>query len=193
MGYSRTGSIPRMEGASNIVLVGPMGAGKSVVGALLARRLDLPFVDLDALLEADAGARIADLFRDEGEVAFRARESALLARRLAADGQVVATGGGAVLAADNRRTLRERGLVAWLQADPGTQLRRLEGCRDRPLLEGADRQARLVALAAERDPLYGEVADLAIDTRGVGAPAVAEALAARAAGRWRVPAGATAT
>ena len=180
-----------MEGASNIVLVGPMGAGKSAVGALLARRLGLPLIDLDALLEAEAGARIADLFRDEGEAAFRARESVLLARRLAADGQVVATGGGAVLAAANRRQLRERGLVAWLQADPDTQVSRLEGCRDRPLLEGTDRRARLDALAAERDPLYREIADLAIDTRGLDAEAVAEVLAARAAGRWHVPAMAT--
>lgn len=182
-----------MEGASNIVLVGPMGAGKSIVGALLARRLGLPFVDMDAVLETETGARIADLFRDEGEAAFRAREAALLARNLAADGQVVATGGGAVLAADNRRHLRERGLVAWLQAEPDTQLRRLEGCLDRPLLDGADRQARLRALAAERDPLYREVADLAIDTRELDADAVAQALIAQTAGRWRVPAGATAT
>lgn len=182
-----------MEGASNIVLVGPMGAGKSVVGALLARRLGLPFVDLDALLEEEAGARIADLFRGEGEAAFRTRESALLVRCLAAGGQVVATGGGAVLAASNRRQLRERGLVAWLQADPGTQLRRLEGCSDRPLLEGADRRARLDALAVERDPLYREVADVAIDTRDLDADAVADALAVRAAGRWQVPAGATTT
>lgn len=177
-----------MEGAPNIVLVGPMGTGKSVVGALLARRLGLPFVDVDAAVEAEAGTRIAELFRREGEAAFRERESALLARTLAADGQVVATGGGAVLAADNRRRLRERGLVAWLQADPDTQLRRLEGCRDRPLLEGADRIARLQALAAERDPLYREVADIALDTRGLDATEAADALAARAAGQWRAPA-----
>ena len=178
-----------MEGASNIVLVGPMGAGKSAVGALLARRLGLPFADLDALIEAEAGARIAELFRDAGEAAFRARESALLARSLAADGQVLATGGGAVLGEANRRRLRERGFVAWLQADPAAQLQRLEGCRDRPLLEGTDRRARLDALAAERDPLYREVADLVIDTRGLDPDAVAEALVARAAGRWQVPAG----
>jgi shikimate kinase len=176
-----------MEGASNIVLVGPVGAGKSAVGALLARRLGVPFVDVDAAVEAEAGSRIAELFRHEGEPAFRARESALLARCLARDGQVIATGGGAVLAPANRDRLRERGFVAWLQADPGTQLRRLEGCSDRPLLEGADREARLRALAAERDPLYREVADLAIDTRGGDAAAMAEALATRAAGRWRAP------
>lgn len=181
-----------MEGASNIVLVGPMGAGKSVVGALLARRLGLPFTDLDALVEAEAGACIADLFRGEGETAFRAREATLLARCLAAGGQVVATGGGAVLAAENRRQLRERSLVAWLQADPDTQLRRLEDCRDRPLLEGVDRQARLIALAAERDPLYREVADLAIDTRDLAPDAVAEALVARATGRRQAPARASA-
>lgn len=177
-----------MEGASNIVLVGPMGAGKSVAGALLARRLGLPFLDIDAAIEAEAGARIAELFRREGEAAFRERESALLARTLAADGQVVATGGGAVLDGNNRRQLRKRGLVAWLQADPDTQLQRLEGCRDRPLLEGADRLARLRTLAAERDPLYREVADIVLDTRGLDAGEAAEALAARAAGRWRAPA-----
>lgn len=176
-----------MEGAPNIVLVGPMGAGKSVVGALLARRLGLPFIDVDAAVEAEAGMRIAELFRREGEPAFRERESALLARTLAADGQVVATGGGAVLAADNRRRLRERGLVAWLQADPDTQLRRLEGCRDRPLLEGEDRLARLQALAAGRDPLYREVADIVLDTRALDATETADALAARVAGQRRVP------
>lgn len=173
-----------MEGASNIVLVGPMGAGKSVAGALLARRLGLAFVDVDAEVEAEAGARIADLFRDAGEAAFRARESALLARCLARDRRVVATGGGAVLAAANRQRLRERGLVAWLQADPATQLQRLDGCSDRPLLEGEDRLARLRALAAERDPLYSEVADLAVDTRGLDPAAVAAAVAAHATGRW---------
>jgi len=178
-----------MEGASNIVLVGPMGAGKSVAGALLARRLAVPFADVDALVETQAGARIVELFRRDGEAAFRARESAALADCLAGDGRVVATGGGAVLSPDNRRRLRERGLVAWLQADPGTQLRRLQGCTDRPLLEGADRDARLQALAAARDPLYAEVADFAIDTRELDAPAVADALAARIAGHWRAPAG----
>ncbi|MGN6112902.1 MAG: shikimate kinase [Luteimonas sp.] len=177
-----------MEGASNIVLVGPMGAGKSVAGALLARRLGLGFVDVDAAVEAEAGARIGELFRRDGEAAFRARETAALARCLAGDGRVVATGGGAVLDAGNRQRLRERGVVAWLQADPATQLRRLECCDDRPLLEGADREARLRALAAERDPLYREVADVAVDTRGLDAAGTAEAIAARIAGRWRAPA-----
>lgn len=174
-----------MEGASNIVLVGPMGAGKSVVGALLARRLGLAFVDVDAAVEADAGKRIAELFRDEGEAAFRERESALLDRCLAAEGQVIATGGGAVLAAASRARLRARGLVAWLQADPALQLQRLEGCRDRPLLEGTDRLARLQALAEARDPLYREIADLVVDTRGLDPDDAADAVAARAAGLWR--------
>ena len=173
-----------MEGASNIVLVGPMGAGKSAVGARLAQRLGLAFADVDAAVEAAAGARVADVFRHEGETGFRARESAELERCLAGDGQVVATGGGAVLAAGNRRRLRERGLVAWLQAGPDLQLQRLEACHDRPLLEGADRLARLQALAIERDPLYREVADVVLDTRGRDADDVVEALAARVAGHW---------
>jgi shikimate kinase len=173
-----------MDGASNLVLVGPMGSGKSVVGALLARRFGLPFVDLDQEIAREAGAGIPELFRRDGEAAFREREAAVLERCLDADGRVLATGGGAILDAASRGRLRERGVVAWLQADPETQLERLERCADRPLLDTPDRIARLRELAAQRDPLYAGVADLAVDTRGLDPVAVAAAVAASATGRW---------
>src|SRR5690606_10206550 len=133
-----------------------------VVGALLAHRHGLGFADVDAEVQAAAGATIAEPFRRERGRAYRARQSAALASCLATNGRVVATSDGAVLAAGDLRCIRDRGLVPWLQAAPEVQLRRLEGCGDRPLLEGGDRLARLRALAEVRDPLYREVADIAV-------------------------------
>jgi shikimate kinase len=153
-----------MKAAANLVLVGPMGAGKSVVGRRLAGRLGLAFVDLDTAIEQATGASIAELFASEGEAAFREHERRLLAGLLAREGQLIATGGGAVLDARSRELLRERSFVAWLRIGIDKQLRRLADCDARPLLQGSDREGRLRALAAVRDPLYAEIADLVLDT-----------------------------
>lgn len=153
-----------MKTAANLVLVGPMGAGKSVVGRRLAGRLGLAFVDLDAAIEQSAGTSIAELFAREGEAAFREHERRLLAGLLAHDGQLIATGGGAVLDPRSRQLMHSRGFVAWLRIGIDRQLRRLADCDARPLLQGPDRAGRLRALAAVRDPLYAEIADLVLDT-----------------------------
>ncbi|MDQ2702990.1 MAG: shikimate kinase [Pseudomonadota bacterium] len=153
-----------MKTAPNLVLVGPMGAGKTVVGSRLAGRLGLDFVDLDTAIAQAADASIAELFATEGEAAFRERERSGLAGVLARPGQLVATGGGAVLDAGSRQLLQQRGFVAWLRVDIDAQLRRLADSQDRPLLQVADRGERLRRLAAVRDPLYAEVADLVLDT-----------------------------
>lgn len=160
-----------------IVLVGPMGAGKSHVGRLLAARLGLDFVDVDACIEADAGMAISAIFANEGEAGFRARESRVLAEVLAQGGRVVASGGGAVLAAGNRAAMRDRGRVVYLHVDPDEQLRRLAGDTGRPLLDVADRAQRLAELQALREPLYRELADVRFDTGAQAAEDVAEALA----------------
>jgi shikimate kinase len=153
-----------MKTAANLVLVGPMGAGKSVVGRRLAGRLDLAFVDLDAAIEQSTGSSIADLFASEGEAAFREHERRILADLLSHDGQLLATGGGAVLDPGSRQLLRDRGFVAWLRIGVDRQLQRLANCDTRPLLAGGDRVRRLRDLAAVRDPFYAEVADLVLDT-----------------------------
>lgn len=148
----------------HIVLVGPMGAGKSVVGRLLAARLGRPFVDLDARVEAAAGATVAALFDRIGEAGFRALESRALLEALAGDPAVVATGGGAVLDAGNRDAMRRAGRVVYLQASPECQRARLAGDTARPLLRVADPAMRLADLQARREPLYREVAELLLDT-----------------------------
>ncbi|GAB3728782.1 shikimate kinase [Luteimonas pelagia] len=173
-----------MRNAPNLVLVGPMGAGKSSIGRLLADRFRVPFVDLDRAIEALAGVSIAQIFEREGETGFRERERTELARVLAGERQVVATGGGSVLDARNRERLRSRACVAWLRVPLHEQLRRVAGDRERPLLATGDPATVLQLLAAERDPLYADVADLRFDTGGLDAPRAADALARELDGCW---------
>lgn len=173
--------------ATTLVLVGPMGAGKSAIGRRLAERLGLPFADLDEDIEAATGASIATIFECEGEAGFRARERSALAARLDGTPRVLATGGGAMLDAGSRRLVGERGYVVWLRSTVDTQLERLGRCGNRPLLQRPDRCEVLRALAAERDPLYAEVADLGFDTDGLAPGVAAGELAALVHARWQAP------
>ncbi|MCK9539285.1 shikimate kinase [Dokdonella sp.] len=157
-----------MNPAPNLFLVGPMGAGKTTVGRHVAELYRLPFFDLDQEIEARTGAPVSLIFDLEGEAGFRRRESALLDEHSARRGCVLATGGGAVLAADNRRRLHERGFVVWLDTPVEAQLARLSRDRQRPLLQAPDRRLRLERMAAERNPLYAEVADLRVPSGGPG-------------------------
>jgi shikimate kinase len=155
-----------MNSERTLVLVGPMGAGKSSVGRLLAMRWRVPFVDVDAEIERRSGMRITEIFERDGEGAFRALERDTLADLLAGPRCVLATGGGAVLDPLNRRRMREHGRVVYLHVGVDVQLRRLEGDRTRPLLAAPDRAAVLHAMAVERTPLYDEVAHFTINTDG---------------------------
>lgn len=157
-----------MNPAPSLFLVGPMGAGKTTVGRQIAELFRMPFIDLDHEIEAHTGAAVGLIFELEGEPGFRRRESAMLAGLAARRGIVLATGGGAVLDAENRRVLRESGFVIWLDADVDAQLARLARDRQRPLLQAPDRRERLEKLARERNPLYAEVADLRLPSSGVG-------------------------
>lgn len=141
-----------------------MGAGKTTVGRLLARRLKRSFYDTDEEIERRCGVRIPVIFDIEGEAGFRARETQVIADLSALDSAVLATGGGAVLAEENRRIIAHRSIVIYLHARPAHLWQRVRHDRNRPLLATADPQKKLDALYAERDPLYREVADLVVDT-----------------------------
>ena len=167
-----------MRNAGHIVLVGPMGSGKSTLGRGLAARLGLMFVDVDARVESTAGCDIPALFANEGEAGFRHRETQALAEALAGEAAVIATGGGAVLAAANRTAMRDAGRVVYLRVDAATQLARLAGDTGRPLLATADRAQRLADLQAIREPLYREVAHHIFNTSALAADAAVAALAA---------------
>ena len=175
-----------MNPAPNLVLVGPMGAGKTSIGRRLAERFGLQFVDADHHIEQRTGATIAAIFEHVGEAGFRERERCALAELLAGEGQLVATGGGAVLDAQNRERIRERGFVVYLSAGIDAQLKRRQRDRTRPLLQRADREQVLRELAHQREPLYREVADLVMDTDGLTAADAATRLALQLAGRWQI-------
>jgi len=159
----------------NLVLVGFMGTGKTTVGKILARRLQRPFVDLDHVIEAQAGMSIAQYFEQHGEPAFRALESEVVQQVSSEPGQVIACGGGAILNPDNKLALEASGTIICLQASPAKILERIAHHSHRPLLEGEDRAERLQAIYDERKPLYDQLA-LQINTDGLSLEEVAEAV-----------------
>jgi len=156
-----------MQETRNLILVGPMGSGKSAVGRQLARALRRPFIDCDSELEKRTGVDIPLIFEKEGEAGFRARERELISELVARQGIVLSTGGGAVLLQENRQRLREGGIVIYLQTSIEQQLKRVRQGERRPLLSGApDLQGRLIELMTLRAPLYTEVATLTVHTDG---------------------------
>lgn len=146
-----------MTKAGNIVLVGPMGAGKSSTGRALAARLGRPFVDIDEEIEARAGLPIPRIFAEKGEPWFRALESEVLRDISARVGQVIAAGGGVVLNPANMRTLAEGGTVYCLRAGADTILQRVGHETHRPLLQGGDKRERIQSLLDQRRALYDAV------------------------------------
>lgn len=147
-----------------LFLVGMMGAGKTTIGRQLARVLNREFVDLDHELEARCGVRVSIIFDIEGEEGFRKRETTALDECSRRRGIVLATGGGAVLAPENRQYLQQRGVVVYLRANAHELFRRVSRDRSRPLLQTADPEARLQTLLTQREPLYESVADIVFDT-----------------------------
>jgi shikimate kinase len=149
--------------ATRILLIGMMGSGKSTVGRQLAGRLVWPYLDSDADVEARTGKTVPEIFAAAGEAAFRAEEAQALQEATTSDGPlVVSVAGGAVLDADNRRRIRQAGLVVWLRAEVTTLARRVGSGHGRPLL-GDDPPAALARLYRERRRLYEELADVIID------------------------------
>ncbi|MBD3647859.1 MAG: shikimate kinase AroK [Pseudomonadales bacterium] len=146
----------------NIFLVGPMGVGKTTIGRLLSQELGLEFFDSDQEIEKRAGADIAWIFDVEGEEGFRIRESSVLDDLTLRSGVLIATGGGSILEESNRRMLRSRGTVVFLDTSLEIQLRRTERDKKRPLLQNVDHEKVLAELKAARDPLYNEVADVRV-------------------------------
>lgn len=143
-----------------------MGAGKTTIGKRLAQLMGLRFVDSDHEIERCTGVDIPYIFDKEGEEGFRRRERETIEELTREDGIVLATGGGVVLDPDNRRNLAARGLVIYLHTTVDQQLARTRNSNKRPLLQTANPEARLRELLAQRDPLYREIADLVITTRG---------------------------
>jgi shikimate kinase len=152
-----------------LALVGMPGGGKSTVGRHLAKRLAWPFFDSDSMIEKRLGTTIRAYFEQGGEAAFRDLEATVIDELTATPHVVIATGGGAVLRAENRQRLHDRCRVVYLRSSPEELYRRLRHDTSRPLLQVADPLARLRDLYAQRDPLYREAAHYIVET---GRPSV---------------------
>jgi shikimate kinase len=146
-----------------------MGAGKSTVGKLLAKKLGRRFLDADHVIEDRCGVKIPVIFEMEGEDGFRKREAQVIKDITGEHDVILATGGGAVLLPENRQFLSERGTVIYLHANPMELWHRTKGGEGRPLLKNGDAKKILENLYAIRDPLYREIADYVIET---GKPSV---------------------
>jgi len=184
----------------HLALIGLSGVGKSTIGRLLASELGLQWCDLDERLERKVGRTIADIFSTDGEPHFRSLESEVLTEALAEDRRmVISTGGGVILAAENRTRLAEQATCIWLRSAPERLAYRVARDTGRPLLAGQDQGAvsvdpvaavteRLITMLETRGPLYTESADLILDVDRLRIPEVLHLLVAheRASG-WTNP------
>jgi shikimate kinase len=151
-------AVIRALGTRSVVLVGMMGAGKSSIGRRLAGRLGVPFVDADTEIESAAGMTIPEIFQKHGEPYFRAGEARVIARLLDHGPQVLATGGGAVMDAQTRDLIRDKGVSVWLKADIEVLLKRTKRRGDRPLAD------RIKDLMPQREPIYA-LSDIVVLSR----------------------------
>lgn len=163
-----------MLGKRNVFLIGPMGSGKTAVGKYLARLLRAPFYDSDEEIERRTGVDIPYIFEKEGEAGFREREREAIEALTAAGPLVLATGGGAILLAENRECLAKRGLVVYLETSVEHQAHRVRHARNRPLLNNVDPAEKLGELMLERAPLYAGLAHVTVSTDGRRVRSVAE-------------------
>ncbi len=148
------------SGGDNVVLIGPMGSGKSAVGRALSAQLGMQFVDTDHLIEERCGANIPWIFDIEGEDGFRKRETAVLEEVSSAAHSVIATGGGVVVTPENRPLLKKIGKVVYLCAPVDVLFRRVSKDKSRPLLQVENPRATYEEIFQQRDPIYRELADL---------------------------------
>jgi shikimate kinase len=153
-----------MRNRRNIFLIGPMGAGKTTVGRLLAGTLGLEFWDSDKEIERRTGVTVPMIFEYEGEAGFRRRETEVIADLTGREGIVLATGGGSVLVPENQEHLAARGFVIYLQCSVHKQLERTRKDVNRPLLQTENPRRKLEELLRMRDPIYRELADCIVDT-----------------------------
>jgi shikimate kinase len=147
----------------NIVLTGFMGTGKTAVGKELARRLDVPLVDIDTEIEKAERMTINDIFKQRGESGFRAIETGMIKKISQRGNIVISTGGGAVLKDENMDALRKSGIIICLMASSGTILQRVGNSSERPLLQGENPSLKIKELLHFRKPFYDK-ADIIIDT-----------------------------
>jgi shikimate kinase len=162
----------------NIVLTGMMGTGKTAVGRYLAEQLKIPFYDLDELIEQESGLDIPTIFREQGEVVFRALEAQVVGRLCELQGCVIATGGGTIVNPENLRRLQKHGEIICLSAAPERIVERVDGMEHRPLLWHRDRLERIREVTQGRAAVYAQIGE-PIDTTDLTVEEVAARVLSR--------------
>lgn len=166
-----------MLNQKNIFLIGLMGTGKTTVGRQLARKLKMDFYDSDRVIEERTGVDIPLIFEKEGEAGFRKREVDIIDELTQKQGIILATGGGAILDAENRNHLINRGTVFYLKSNLKTLIERTSKDKNRPLLQANEPvESILKHLLDERGPLYEETADYIIETANNSIHSVIQAI-----------------
>ena len=150
--------------SGNLILVGMMGSGKTTMGKALAKHLGKSFVDSDEEITKRTGVTVPHIFDIEGEAGFRLRETSAIRDLVCSDNMVMATGGGSVLAEENREMLKRNGIVIYLKASVHDLWQRTRHDRNRPLLQTKDPHAKLTELFQQRDPLYQQVSDIVVQS-----------------------------
>ena len=153
-----------MINEQRIFLIGPMGAGKTTIGRMVARDTGFAFADSDDLIEERTGVDITTIFDYEGEAGFREREAQMLNKLSTQRKKVIATGGGAVLSAENRELMKNSGFVVYLKVSIRQAIFRTRKDTKRPILQNGDPQEIFTRLAKERNPLYESIANCTVDT-----------------------------
>jgi shikimate kinase len=148
----------------NIILIGFMGAGKTEVGKLLAKKLKMTYIDTDDIIEKKQGRSINDIFAGDGEESFRDMESAILDGLANLKDHVVSTGGGMILRPSNVKKLKDLGPLILLWANPEVVYERTKNTKERPLLNVDDPKKKIKEILDFRTPIYRNVADLEVDT-----------------------------
>lgn len=162
---------------TNIALIGFMGAGKTAVAKILAKNLGKELVELDSLIKLKAGKSIPDIFRQDGEIAFRELEIEVTRKVAEGNNQIIACGGGIVLNKINIDRLKEKAVVVYLIASPEIIQRRVGANNTtRPLLAKGDKALTIREMLKFRQPFYERAADISIDTSGLGITATAETI-----------------
>ncbi|TXR51870.1 shikimate kinase AroK [Reinekea thalattae] len=173
-----------MKLKQHIVLIGPMGAGKSTIGRFLSEQMSCQFTDIDKVIEQQAGASIPWIFEIEGEQKFRERETTALRHVIADQPSVIATGGGCVMSAENQHILNSQAVTIYLVTSIEQQLERTAKDKNRPLLQTDDPKKVLEELANKRNPVYESLADISVTTNSKPPKVVAQEILTRLQSRY---------